>query len=203
MIDKPHWYDGIIYDKIIAPNQERLFLQIESLLDTHAKVMDVGCGTGFFSFSAANSCQTILGIDLSSKNIRQANRNLALSEINNLSFRHASVRDLIQEQNLHFDYAVMTFVIHEVNENERIGLLNDIFELTDKLIIADYLIPQRTDFWKNSTNFIEFVAGREHFRNFKSYEALGGLHYLVQQAGLTIEKEIKNRYNQIVVLKKN
>ncbi len=202
MIDKPHWYDGLIYDKIIAPNQERLFLQIESLLEHHANVIDVGCGTGFFSFLAADSCQTILGIDLSSKNIRQASYNLSISENKNLSFRHASIRDLIQEKNLHFDFAVLTFVIHEVNENERIGLLNDIFELTDKLIIADYLIPQRTDFWKNSTNFVEFVAGREHFRNFKSFESLGGLHYLVRQTGLTIEYEIINRYNQIMILTK-
>ena len=71
------------------------------------------------------------------------------------------------------------------------------------MIIADYLIPQRTDFWKNSTNFVEFVAGREHFRNFKSFESLGGLHNLALQAGLTVENEIINRYNQIMILTKN
>jgi len=29
--DKKHWYDGWFYDKIIAPNQDKLFGQIKIL----------------------------------------------------------------------------------------------------------------------------------------------------------------------------
>jgi len=40
---------------------------------------------------------------------------------------------------------------------------------------------------------IEFLAGREHYRNYKTYMAKGGIHYLAHTAGLKIIDEIKNR----------
>ncbi len=45
-----------------------------------------------------------------------------------------------------FDYAVITYVIHEVNSDERLPLLNDIFKIAEKIIIGDYLIPQPKGF---------------------------------------------------------
>ena len=48
--------------------------------------------------------------------------------------------DLIK-QNLHFDYAVMTYVIHEVNPEDRIELLKQMAQIADKIIIGDYLVP--------------------------------------------------------------
>lgn len=46
--NKNHWYDGLFYDKLIAPNQDRLFIQIKNLIEPGSKVIDVGCGTGSF-----------------------------------------------------------------------------------------------------------------------------------------------------------
>jgi hypothetical protein len=40
---------------------------------------------------------------------------------------------------------------------------------------------------------IEFLAGREHYRNYKTYMAKGGIQYLANAAGLKIITEIKNR----------
>jgi len=100
----------------------------------------------------------------------------------------------------HFDYAVLTYVIHEVNEEERIQLLTDIAQVADKIIIGDYLIPCPGDFAGRIVKTVEFIAGKEHYRNFKSYEANGGIQYLADSAGLTILKEIKNHTNHIAVL---
>ena len=65
IVNKYHWYDGGFYDRFIAPNQRELFMQIIELIKPESTIIDVGCGTGFFSFSVADKCKTVLGIDLS------------------------------------------------------------------------------------------------------------------------------------------
>ncbi|HKJ80929.1 MAG TPA: class I SAM-dependent methyltransferase, partial [Ignavibacteriaceae bacterium] len=72
-----HWYDGWFYDKFIAPNQDRLFGEIKNLIDAESKILDVGCGTGRFSFFIKDNCNSILGIDLSKRNISRANLTLS------------------------------------------------------------------------------------------------------------------------------
>ena len=199
--NKFHWYDGKFYDKVIAPNQKELFSQIIGLIVPNSKIIDVGCGTGFFSFSVADNCKSILGIDLSLKNIRRANLNLTRNPSEKIRFRHTKIETLALE-NQHFEYAVMTYVIHEVNENERIHLLFEIAKVADKIIVGDYLIPQPKNLSGKITRIIEFIAGKEHFNNFKNYERNGGIHYLAKEAGLSIETEIKNNTNHIVILTK-
>jgi len=201
-INKFHWYDGGFYDRFIAPNQKALFKQIIELIEPNKNIIDIGCGTGFFSFSAADKCKTILGIDLSKRNIDKANQNLRKNPYANLTFKNAYLHDIISQEMKHFDYAVLTYVIHEVNEEERIQLLTDIAQVADKIIIGDYLIPCPGDFAGRIVKTVEFIAGKEHYRNFKSYEANGGIQYLADNAGLTILKEIKNHTNQIAILSK-
>ena len=73
MTDKKHWYDGIFYDKIIAPNQDRMFTQIKNIIKPNSNVLDIGCGTGRLSFQLSDHCKNVVGVDLSSKNIKVAN----------------------------------------------------------------------------------------------------------------------------------
>ena len=203
IVNKYHWYDGGFYDRFIAPNQRELFAQIIKLIERESNIIDVGCGTGFFSFSIADKSKTVLGIDLSKRNITKANQNLRKQPTDKLSFRNAYLHDIISEDKKYFDYAVMTYVIHEVNEEDRIPLLNEIAQVADKIIIGDYLIPCPGDFSGRIVKTVEFIAGREHYRNFRTYEANGGIQYLADKAGLSIQRDIKNHTNQIVVLSKN
>lgn len=190
--NKSHWYDGVFYDTFIAPNQDRMFSVILKEIPTQSKVLDVGCGTGRFSFNAAQSVESVVGIDLSAKNISVANSNLAKTAFSNISFLHASVAD-IKAKGLHFDVAVMTYVIHEVNPSERIPLLKDILAVSDSLIIGEYLVPRQSGVFNILNEVVEFAAGKEHYQNFKSFVALGGVHGLAKQAGVHIVKEINNQ----------
>ena len=76
MQNKNHWYDGWFYDKLIAPNQDRMFGEIKNLIEPNSSIIDVGCGTGRFSFTIADKVKKVIGIDLSSKNITTANKTL-------------------------------------------------------------------------------------------------------------------------------
>lgn len=203
MENKIHWYDGWFYDKLIAPNQDRMFGEIKNLIQPNSSVLDVGCGTGRFSFSVADKVSKVVGIDLSSKNISTANQTLNKNPNDKISFLHTTLSDLISKQQ-HFDYAVMTYVIHEVNPEERIPLLKEMMNLADKIIIGDYLVPISKSFWSVLNEVVEFLAGREHYTNFKDFVKIGGLLSLTKQAELKIISEIKNKpaTSQIVLLEK-
>ena len=191
-LDKKHWYDGIFYDKFIAPNQDKLFAQIKNLIEPQSKVIDIGCGTGRFSFTVSDKCESVFGIDLSKRNINRANSLLLKNLKPNLSFKHRSVKELISNGEHHFEYAVLTYVIHEVNVDERIPLLKEISMIADKIIIGDYLVPSENRFWNLFNEIVEFGAGKEHYRNFKNYVSSGGIKGIAETAGLKIVKEIKN-----------
>lgn len=190
--NKKHWYDGLFYDLIIAPNQDRLFKQIKELIEPDSKIIDVGCGTGRFSFTVADKCKSVLGIDLSKQNIERANHNLANDSNRKILFQHKNISEIISEGKDHFDYAILTYVIHEVDENERIKLLNDISAIADKVIIGDYCTPVSNGFWDLLNEIVEFAAGRQHYKNFKSYIKNKGINGIVAKSGLSIVREIRN-----------
>ena len=191
--NKNHWYDGWIYDTFIAPNQDKLFEKIKNCIETGSKIIDVGCGTGRFSFYSADKCQYILGIDLSGRNIERANLVLERNPVPALSFQHKNIDEIISENNTHFDYAVLTYVIHEVAENERIDLLNKIFLISGKIIIGDYLVPEPQGFWSLLNKAVEFAAGSDHYKNYKNFVANGGIKGLAGKAGFKVITEIKNQ----------
>jgi SAM-dependent methyltransferase len=202
--NKDHWYDGWFYDKFIAPSQDRLFGQIKNLIEPNSKVIDVGCGTGRFSFFAADKCSSVLGIDLSKRNIDRANLIHLKNPNNKISFRHQRVNEIISGDQERFVYAVMTYVIHEVHENERAKLLTEISMIADKIIIGDYLVPKPNCLWSILKVVIEFAAGSQHYKNYKSFVANGGMNELANNAGLKIITEIKNQpsTSHIVMLTK-
>jgi ubiquinone/menaquinone biosynthesis C-methylase UbiE len=202
--NKYHWYDGWFYDKIIAPNQDKLFGQVKNLIEPGSSVIDIGCGTGRLEFFLSDKCKTVLGIDLSKRNIDRANMSLLRHPDSKISFKHNNLREIISDATVHFDYAVLTFVIHEVNEEERSDILSEISGVADKVIIGEYLSPRPKGFSGFLSELIEFIAGKEHYRNYKNFMANGGVYYLAEKAGLKVVDEITNYPlpNHIVMLEK-
>ncbi len=190
--NKSHYYDGIIYDKFIAPNQDLIFRLIKSLIKEDSTVLDVGCGTGRLAFQLAEKCSGVVGLDLSLRNIKTAEKNRIKRGIENVKFVHESLEEFEKSNKRKFDYAVMTYVLHEVKEEERLNLLNKMANVANRIIIGDYLVPRpKSHFLLNE--FIEFIAGREHYKGFKSFVRVGGLKYYFEKAGIKIIKEIKGK----------
>ena len=188
-----HWYDGLFYDKLIAPNQDKLLRQIKNLIEPNSKIIDVGCGTGRFALSIHEKCESVLGIDLSKRNIDRANFLLSKNPQNRITFAHKSLNEITSNTANHFDYAVITYVLHEINENERVKLLKNVSQLANKIIIGDYNTKQTNRFWRWLNEIVEFAAGKEHYRNYKNFISNGGLRTLAEKAELKIISEIKDR----------
>jgi len=196
--NKKHWYDGTFYDKVVAPNQTNLFQQIKNIIPQGSNIVDIGCGTGYLEFLLADKCNIALGIDLSIRNIEKALDNLSKNPIGGIEFKHTSLSELQIENSILFDYAIATYVIHELNENERLPLMMDMAKVARRIIIGDYRAPQPRNKAGFLNEIVEFVAGREHYRNFKNFQRKGGIHNLIEQGNFRLISEIVNETNHIV-----
>jgi len=69
-------------------------------------------------------------------------------------------------------------------------VLSGMKSVARKIIIIDYAFPLPKNITGTGSRLAEFFAGREHHRNFKKYNRLGGLPGILPKNKLTIEKEI-------------
>ena len=193
MENKHHWYDGLFYDKLIAPNQDGMFRKIKNLIEPDSEVLDIGCGTGRLELFLSDKCKKIIGIDLSEKNIVQAEKKLKKSNRENIYFKHIGFENFFKDNSLNFDYVITTYVVHELPNEERLSLLKGSSEISKKIIVGDYLVPIPKGMWKILNEVVEFAAGKDHYNNFKSFIKHNGIAGLLNESGLKIHQKIKNR----------
>ncbi len=191
MENKNHYYDGIIYDKFIAPNQDLMFRIFKSLIPENSSVLDVGTGTGRFPFQIANHCKYVVGLDLSRRNINLANKKKEKAGIENIEFIHGSITEIEKLTDKKFDFAVISYVLHEMPPEMRIEALRKMKSVSEKIIIGDYRVPLPTGSTGITVKVIEFLAGWDHFSNFRHFIKHGGIEGLAKQVNLNIEKTIK------------
>lgn len=199
-----HWYDGRFYDKFIAPNQDEAFRIVRELIPAGSTVLDAGCGTGRFCFQLSDKCVNIDGIDPSDKNIITANAKLDRSLNSNIRFHHNDIKTFLVSTGSKYNFAVISYVIHEVKEIRREEILNLLSAHANKIIVVDYISPHPRTFTGIVNRVVEFLAGRTHYNNFRSYLRAGGLKGLSEKTGLNITKEIRNfpRTSHFMVLSK-
>ena len=126
------------------------------------------------------------------RNIDLARRKLAAKPTDKIQFHHTDALGFLAGNGVRFDYAMISYVIHEVEEKERTRLLQTLSSVTRNIILVDYLVPQPKGHRKILNTAIEFFAGWDHYRNFKSFVAGGGLIELLERAGLITLSELKN-----------
>ncbi len=201
MKDKFHWYDGWFYDKFIAPNQDGTFRIMQAMMDKNSTIVDVGCGTGRFVFQAGKRFNSVVGVDLSSRNIKLANQLLEKIEQPNISFIHANAEELIDHLDRKFDYSTISYVIHEMPIDIRMKILETLKAISNEIIIGDYYVPQPSNKRGISNKIAEILAGRDHFNNFKSFVKNGGLPGLVEEAGMTIVQQKQGVHGTSLIVK--
>ncbi len=190
--NKSHWYDGMFYDHFIAPHQDKVFAQLKEMLTKGSTVLDVGCGTGRLASQLLDKCERIEIIDLSERNIHIARRKLADVPPAKLHIERADLLEFVVHNVIRFDFAIVSYVLHEIREEERDVLLWALSSVADKIVVVDYLVPQPGNYRGLVNHLVEYAAGREHYRNFKSFVRGDGIAGLLKKVPLRVISEVKD-----------
>lgn len=166
-------------------------------------VLDVCCGTGAQAIRYAKRGIIATGIDLGQGMIELAERNKRKQGLRNVSFQIADALNLPFENNF-FDYASISLALHEVERTARDRIISEMKRVIKKegaLIFTDFRVPLPKNLALYLIKSIEFIAGRNHFRNFKDYIEQGGLDELLRKNQLPEEKRDYLNNGLIVIIK--
>jgi demethylmenaquinone methyltransferase/2-methoxy-6-polyprenyl-1,4-benzoquinol methylase len=143
------------------------------------KVLDVACGTGDQLRLLSKSGIDAVGIDMSEsmlKVCRKANPagDCLLQDATDMAFQHHC-----------FDLVTVSFALHETEWESAEKILQEIHRVlkpSGHLLVVDYTDFRETPFYVRQTiRMIEFMAGRRHFGNFRTYHRTGGLNTLIDK----------------------
>ena len=181
-----NWYDVIIEPLIhgIKTVGLKMYPVHEDM-----NVLDVGCGTGTLLSLYQGYTNNIYGIDLSPSMIHIAGKKLGekaklrVGSATNMAFR-----------NDQFDLITCCLLLHEVSKRNRIGILKEVKRVLrqdGRILLIDYHPGPNNKlkgfYAKPLITTIEFLAGREHYRNFRHFLGTGGLPGLIERMDLIIE----------------
>lgn len=182
--------NGFIYrhiiDRILSMGQRHIIAS----LDLSDRVLDIACGTGSLSISMAAVAKGVTGIDLSEKMIDIA-KDAAIKEgISNAEFLVSDASDLSSFKDNSFDKAVTSMAVHQFDPDLAVAILKEMKRIAGRVLIMDYYHPLSPGAARSIIYIIEWIAGGDHYRNFRNYNRLGGLDYFISEAGLTICDEL-------------
>jgi ubiquinone/menaquinone biosynthesis C-methylase UbiE len=201
--EKPEWYNGRFYQRFISPWLKEIRNTIFNVVEENSIILDVGCGTGELAFTLSKKSKKVIGIDMSKKMIKSANEKKRKLNIKNTQFLNEDGINFLKETDEKFDYVIFSLSLHEMPMEKRIALLKQAKKKTKKIIIADITVPRPINSMKLIIYFIEFLAGREHFKNYKEFIKSGGIENLLESVKLTKESEemVLKKVYKVVTLK--
>ncbi len=179
---------GIVYSLLIDPLLSGLRRQLAAQIKSGETVIDIACGTGAQLIELAEKAQSCTGVDISESMVRFATRSASKRKLTNITFEAHDATDLSHFYNRKFDVAVLSMALHQFPPELHAPILSEIKKVTAKLIVLDYAVPLPKNYAGVASKTAEFLAGREHNRNFKSFVRAGGLNSVLSANGFTIKK---------------
>nr|MBC8478982.1 methyltransferase domain-containing protein [FCB group bacterium] len=144
-------------------------------------VLDLCCGTGNqLKLLASSGFNKLYGVDLSQPMLNVAGKN---AHGINLYLEDAGETHF---QDHEMDAIIISLALHEKNKSTQMALLSESKRLLKpggRLIIADYQYDETSPaLTKMIINFVEHIAGGEHFQNYLTYIQNGGLNGLLEDS---------------------
>ncbi len=180
---------GTFYGVFVDPVLKKLRKRVVCHIEPGQTVLDVACGTGAQVFESAGKAKKAVGFDYSESMIHRAQKSSQKKELPNVEFR---IHDATEEwpfSDNQFDVAILSLALHQFSPKSYFVILNEIKRVAARQILIDYAVPLPQNIIGIGSKIAEFIAGREHNRNFKHYSRLGGLREILPKHRLYIEKE--------------
>lgn len=180
------------YDRIFEPMDRGLRL-IGLRMSRPKKgmtILDVGCGTGtHLELYTRYECR-LFGIDCSPSML-----GIARKRLGDKADLHLGDASMMPYEDRSFDLVISMLVLHEMNQATRTIVLPEMKRVLKdggRMLLIDYHPgPIRSlRGWRTKLVIVasEVAGGREHFRNYRNYMAVGGLPALVGEHGLIVER---------------
>jgi ubiquinone/menaquinone biosynthesis C-methylase UbiE len=133
--------------------------------------------------------------------IREAEKKVIKKVVNNARFLVMDATDLSSFMNKEFDVAVISMALHQFSPAVGLKLLIEMKRVSRNIIVVDYAYPINAKVCRWFIWLIEWLAGGDHFRNFKQYHKNSGMDPLLTQSGLLVkEKYIQGKCTLVVSL---
>ncbi len=184
-------YSAKYYDRLLAPFIQPIRRRVLLLVKKYRYkvILDVCCGTGDQLKLLKKHGLDAEGIDLSDAMLHVAQKGDA-----GINCFHQDATQMRYEDEK-FDLVMTTFALHEKDHTSAHKIVEEMLRVTQEgkdILIVDYELSEKTSFLsKNLIYFIEWLAGKEHYRNFRSYIKKGGLPELLADTPL---KETERHY---------
>lgn len=142
-------------------------------------VLDVACGTGDQLRLLTENHIDAVGVDMSEAMLKicrktNSSSDCLLQDATDMAF-----------QSGHFSLAMISFALHETDWESANGILDEIHRVlkpSGHLLVVDYSdFPQTPFYVKQVIRMIELLAGKRHFKNFRTYHRQGGLKTLIDE----------------------
>jgi ubiquinone/menaquinone biosynthesis C-methylase UbiE len=179
------------YEKLIDPflKDVREFVLNFSEIKPGERVLDIGCGTGDQAVYFAKRGAIVAGIDINPKMVGCALKKKEKEGLN-VYFQGGDATDLPFLDPV-FDLAVISLVLHEIESKDRDKVISEMKRVVKKggrLVFVDLNCPLPKSMTSILVKSIEFFAGKNHYRKFKSYQKEGGILKILERNKLKAEK---------------
>lgn len=180
-------FSGWFYKTFVDPLLVSVRNKIAGEILPGQAVLDVACGTGALVFQLALKNKKVVGIDLSEPLIDAAKKEKQKQRLTNVNFEVADATRLSVFKDGEFDIVTLSMALHQFNPELHAPILDEIKRVGKKLIIVDYAVPLPRNVAGISARIIEFLAGKEHYQNFRRYYGLGGLKPILRDKATEVE----------------
>lgn len=194
-------YSAKFYDPLLFPFIRPIRNKVITLVKQYhyRSILDVCCGTGDQLKLLKQHGFDGKGIDLS-----DAMLSIARNGENKADCIRQDATQMHYE-NAKFDLVMTAFSLHEKSHASAYKIVKEMVRVTSEggdILIVDYELSKKTSaLSKVLIYFIEWLAGGEHYRNFKSYIKKGGLPELLSGITLTeVERHYFGQYGIVLLL---
>jgi demethylmenaquinone methyltransferase/2-methoxy-6-polyprenyl-1,4-benzoquinol methylase len=194
-------YSAKFYDHILFPFIRPIRKRVVSLVKKYCycAILDVCCGTGDQLKLLKQHGFDAEGIDIS-----DAMLSVARSGEPKANCLHQDAAQMHYED-AKFDLVMTAFALHEKEHETARKIVEEMYRVTARdgnMLIVDYELGEETStLSKILIYFIEWFAGKEHYRNFKTYNQKGGLPALLSGMSLTeVERYYFAKHGVVLLL---
>ena len=174
-------YDILLYPFLnnIRKKTAKIILQLNP-----KSVIDICCGTGNQLKYLTNTNIKLTGVDLSPAMLKVAKHmDCYEQDARNIEFPNNS-----------FDLVLIQLALHEKSFNDQKKIIDEAYRILNSnghLLVVDYEINENTKLSSRYViNAIEYLAGKEHFRNFKEYHINECTKKLINNKQFLLEKKV-------------